>query len=119
MLVEDDRVFCEDESHRMIQHLSLGVIAIVAIGVPIYFGCWIAVSAHIYAQGSEQGVTQVHSHEDRADKPSLAQRVIADKWGDPSFVAHSDLAEMEGVIRDVTVLSDFSILIGAYTYTRR
>ena len=97
------------------EYFSHGVIAVVAIGVPVYFGCRIAITAWKHAQGHKQDA--VHSHEGRTDKPSLAQRALEDKWGDPSSDARSDLAEMEGVIRDVTVLSDFSILMGPYRAT--
>ena len=59
-------------------------------------------------------MAQGQSHVDSANKLSLAQLAIADSWGDHSSDPRGDLAEMEGVIRDVTALADFSILIDAY-----
>ena len=56
VLVDDDRVMCEDADHQWIQQWSKLVIVIVAVGVPVFFGCWIAVKARRYGRQSQQAV---------------------------------------------------------------
>eukprot|EP01051_Picozoa_sp_SAG22_P009951 SAG22_NODE_865_length_6783_cov_23.880461_2_plen_1099_part_00 len=125
ILVDDDRVYCGDQTHQHIQYLSLLVILVVAVGVPLFFGVWIATKARKFERSKQNPkqqqavLTPVDMHRQSQSLETLAVCALADNWGEP--LANPQLTpgdqcleEMEAVIRDVTVLSDFSILIGAY-----
>ena len=123
ILIDDDRVYCGDQVHQNIQKLSYLIIFVVAIGVPMCSGLWIASRAQKYERSkrnpAQHLLTPVDAHRESQSPETLAMCAVADNWGEP--LANSqltpgdqDLEEMEAVIRDVTVLSDFSILIGAY-----
>ena len=39
VLLDDDRVRCEDGRHRLVQAASLAIIAAVGVGAPLYLSC--------------------------------------------------------------------------------
>jgi hypothetical protein len=134
VLLDDDLVRCEDASHRTMKLLSLLVIVVVSVGVPVFFGSWIFIKARRY-ETQQQGLaaqqkvaagTRTLRHEDvnsaHTSAATLALHVSRASWGadgDADVVDPdpTELAAIQTAIRDVTVLSDFAILVESYQPT--
>jgi hypothetical protein len=131
VLLDDDLVTCEDGKHRTFIYLSLFVILVVSFGVPIFFGIMVFIKARRYGIQQRQLAAQETTVHDtngankeavdaqRASAATLALRASQANWGDARTTAADpvELAAMEAAIRDVTVLSDFAILVESYKPT--
>lgn len=95
MLVNDDSIFCEDPGHRVLQVASGFVIAIIAVGLPVYFGVILKHSATVYERE--------YALPNKAMAQRLAQQLNVDE------------TQAEFVIRDVSIGGGYSFLMDACT----
>ena len=95
MLVNDDSIFCEDPRHRVLQVASGFVIAIIAVGLPVYFGVILKHSANVYERE--------YALPNKAMAQRLAQQLDVDE------------TQAEFVIRDVSIGGGYSFLMDACT----
>lgn len=91
ILQADDTVVCQDPSHRVLQGVSLVVIASVSIGLPVVFGIILVRLARSYDWQSN--------------------KELAASFGKEMDV-HADTAGY--VIRDITIGRQYSFLMDAY-----
>ena len=94
VLDADGSVFCEDPSHRALMAASGIVIAVVAVGLPVVFGCILVTTARHYqrhAAGSNR---------------EMAHRMASELSVEQSAA--------EYVVRDVCIGQSYSFLMDAY-----
>ena len=94
VLDADDNVFCEDPSHRALQAVSGIVVALVAIGLPLFMGYVLISAARKYQRESAQ------------PNKEMAKR-MATELG-------VEVKTAEYVIRDVTIGRSYSFIMDAF-----
>ena len=93
VLEADDAIVCEDPSHRVLQGFSVGVIVIIAFGMPALFGAILTRKAKDYERNTA------------GSNAEIAKR-MAEELDVP-------LCTAEYVIRDVTIGQNYSFLMDA------
>ena len=94
VLESDDAIICEDPSHRALQGVSVGVVIIIAFGMPVLFGAILWIAARDYQRNTAK------------PNEEIAKR-MAEELDVP-------LGTAEYVIRDVTIGTNYSFLMDAY-----
>lgn len=94
VLESDDAIICEDSSHRVLQGVSVGVVIIIAFGMPVLFGSILWIAARDYQRNTAK------------PNEEIAKR-MAEELDVP-------LRTAEYVIRDVTIGTNYSFLMDAY-----
>jgi len=94
VLESDDRIVCEDASHRALQGVSGVVVALIAFGLPVLFSWILIQSARDYERTS------------KGPNAKMAKQLAQEM--------HTELTVAEYVIRDVQIGEDYSFLMDAY-----
>eukprot|EP01046_Picozoa_sp_COSAG06_P001167 COSAG06_NODE_35_length_30757_cov_53.112532_15_plen_135_part_00 len=94
VLEVDDSTSCEDPSHVALQWVSIGVIAVISVGLPIGLFIILWLKAKDWEKNK------------RGRYADVAQRMSAELG--------CDLKQAEFVIRDIVVGQDFSFVMDAF-----
>ena len=93
VLEADDAIICEDPSHKALQGVSVGIIILIAFGMPVLFGLILWTAARNYQRNIAK------------PNEEIAKR-MADELDVP-------LSTAEYVVRDVTIGQNYSFLMDA------